>query len=150
MTTVATYLPKGAAWYNYFTGERVKGGAEHEMKTDLSNFPLYVRAGAILVDGPDVRYVGEKPWDDLAVTVYPGADGSFDLYEDAGDGYGHEKGESTKIRFSWDDASKTLTLAPRRGSYPGMIATRVFRAKTVGGAEKRIAYGGKQVKVSLK
>ena len=50
VTSVATYLPQGADWYNYFTGERVKGGAEHEMKTDLSNFPMYVRAGAILVD----------------------------------------------------------------------------------------------------
>ena len=149
VTSVATYLPQGADWYNYFTGERAKGGAEHEMKTDLSNFPLYVRAGAILVDGPDVQYVGEKPWDDLAVTVYPGADGSFELYEDAGDGYKYEKGEFTTIRFAWDDKTKTLTIGARKGAYPGMLKSRTFRVKTLGGAEKTVKYSGKAVKVSL-
>jgi alpha-D-xyloside xylohydrolase len=149
VTSVATYLPQGADWYNYFTGERVKGGAEHEMKTDLSNFPMYVRAGAILVDGPDVQYVGEKPWNDLAVTVYPGANGSFELYEDAGDGYDYEKGAFSTVGFSWNDKTKTLTIGARKGAYPGMLKDRTFRVKTLGGAEKTVKYSGKAVKVSL-
>ena len=149
VASVATYLPKGADWYNYFTNERVRGGTEHEMKTDLSNFPVYVRAGAVLVDGPDVQYVGEKPWNDLAVTVYPGADGSFTLYEDAGDGFGYTKGESATIRFTWDEKSKSLTIGARNGSYPGMLTSRCFRVKKLGGAEKTVTYRGASVKISL-
>ena len=149
VTSVATYLPKGADWYNYFTNERVKGGAEHEMKTDLSNFPVYVRAGSVLVDGPDVQYVGEKPWDDLAVTVYPGADGSFALYEDAGDGFGYTKGECATIRFTWDEKAKVLTIGARKGAYPGMLKSRRFRVKKLGGAEKTVQYRGAAVKISL-
>ena len=143
VSEVATYLPKGADWYNFFTNERVAGGREHTMKTDFSNFPLYVRAGTVLVEGPDVQYVGEKPWGDLVVTVYPGADGAFDLYEDAGDGYGYEKGEATTIRFSWDDKAQTLTIGARQGAYPGMLGKRIFRVKTRGGVEKTVTYNGR-------
>lgn len=113
------------------------------MKTDFSNFPLYVKAGTVMVEGPDVQYVGEKPWDDLAVTVYPGADGSFVLYEDAGDGYGYEKGESSTIRFTWDDKAQTLTIGARQGAYPGMLGKRTFRVKTRGNVEKTVAYDGR-------
>ena len=149
VTEVSTYLPEGAAWYNYFTGERVPGGREHVMKVDYMTFPFYVKAGTVQVDGPDVQYVGEKPWDDLAVTVYPGADGSFDLYEDAGEGYRYEKGESTTIRLSWDDQAKTLTIGAREGAYPGMLKARRFRVKVLGGAAKTIEYDGRQKKVRL-
>ena len=147
VTEVATYLPEGATWYNYFTRERVEGGREHVMKVDYMSFPLYVKAGTVQVDGPDVQYVGEKPWDDMPVTVYPGADGSFDLYEDAGDGYAYEKGESTTIRFTWNDKAKKLTVGAREGAYPGMLKARRFRVKMLGGAEKTVEYNGKQVEV---
>ena len=83
------------------------------------------------------------------MTVYPGADGSFELYEDAGDGYKYEKGEFTTIRFAWDDKTKTLSIGARKGSYPGMLKARTFRVKTLGGAEKSVKYSGKAVKVSL-
>ena len=149
VTEVATYLPTGTDWYDYFTNERVKGGAEHVKKINLGTFPLYVRAGTVQVDGPDVQYVGEKPWDNLAVTVYPGANGSFTLYEDAGDGYAYEKGESTTIRFDWDEKSKTLTVGARKGSYPGMLKSRRFRVKTVGGEERSVDYTGVAVKIRL-
>ena len=147
VTEVATYLPEGATWYNYFTRERVEGGREHVMKVDYMSFPLYVKAGTVQVDGPNVQYVGEKPWDDMPVTVYPGADGSFDLYEDAGDGYAYEKGESTTIRFTWNDKAKKLTVGAREGAYPGMLKARRFRVKMLGGAEKTVEYNGKQVEV---
>lgn len=149
VTSVTTYLPKGADWFNYFTHERVAGGAEHEMKTDFSNFPLYVKAGAVMVDGPDVQYVGEKAWDDLKVTVYPGADGAFTLYEDAGDGFGYAKGEATEIRFTWNDRRRTLAIGRRQGAYPGMLKRRQFRVSVLGGPEEVVTYDGKPIQKGL-
>lgn len=143
-----TYLPKGV-WYDYFTGERVLGGGEHEKKLDLGTFPLYVRAGTVQVDGPQVQYVGERPWDDLAVTVYPGADGAFTLYEDAGDGYGYERGERTLIRLDWNEAAHALTIGPRAGCYDGMLAKRRFRVAKLGGKAKVIEYVGDKVVVPV-
>lgn len=150
VTEVTTYLPKGADWYDYFTNERVAGGTEHTKKVDFATFPLYVKAGTVMVDGPDVQYVGEKAWDDMKVTVYPGADGAFTLYEDAGDGFGYTKGEATEIRFVWNDRTKTLTIGARKGAYPGMLKTRKFRVSLPGGTEKAVNYDGAATKVQFR
>ena len=143
------YLPKGTDWWNYFTGERVKGGRVAGTPTKLDEFPLYVRAGSIVPYGPDVQYADEKPWDDLEVVVYPGADGSFTLYEDAGDGYGYEQGEYTETVFRWDDAARTLTVEARKGAYPGMLEKRRFRVRLAGSdaPEKTVAYDGRTASV---
>ena len=45
-------------------------------------------------------------WDDLELRVYPGADGSFTLYEDDFETYACERGEYSTIRFDWDDAAR--------------------------------------------
>ena len=42
----------------------------------------------------------EKPWDNLEIRVYAGADGKFTLYEDEGDNYNYEKG-SAKRSMLW-------------------------------------------------
>ena len=47
-----------------------------------------------------------KPADPIELRVYPGANGSFVLYEDEGDNYNYEKGAHATIRFDWDDASE--------------------------------------------
>lgn len=46
--------------------------------------PLHVRAGAIVPMGPIKQYVDEPVDAPLSVTIYPGADGAFELYEDDG------------------------------------------------------------------
>ena len=100
-----------------------------------------------------------KTWKSAALSVrldkktgalsFLGADGAFELYEDSGDGYDYEKGVFTTVGFSWNDKTKTLTIGARKGAYPGMLKSRTFRVKTLGGAEKAVKYGGKAVKVSL-
>ena len=82
--------------------------------------------------GPEVQYSGEKPWKDLEIRVYPGADGEFALYEDAGDSYDYEKGERTVINMKWSDADRTLTIADREGQFPGMLKNRKFRVVLMG------------------
>ena len=146
------YLPKGTDWWNYFTGERLAGGRVVGMPAKLDEFPLYVRAGSIVPYGPDVQWSDEKPLDDLEVAVYPGADGSFTLYEDEGDGYGYEQGRCSEIAFRWDEAAGRLTVGKRRGSYPGMLAKRRFRVTLLGGGapETSVEYAGEEVSVRLR
>src|SRR5690606_27038508 len=59
--TVETYLPAGAAWYDFWTGERFSGGTTVRKACPLDRFPLYVRAGSIVPLGPVVNYATEKP-----------------------------------------------------------------------------------------
>ena len=49
--------------------------------------------------------------EDIEVLVYPGADASFTLYEDAGDGYGYEKGEYCVTEIKWNDSQKELSYS---------------------------------------
>ncbi len=62
---------------------------------------LFVRAGAIIPLGPSLQHVGEKPLDPLTLVVHPDADGRAEgfLYEDAGEGYGYQRGEFRLTRY---------------------------------------------------
>ena len=92
----------------------------------IERMPLFVRAGSIVPMGPDVEYASEKVADPIEIRVYPGANGSFVLYEDEGDNYDYEKGAHATIRIDWDDAAKRLTIGERQGNFPGMLEHRTF------------------------
>lgn len=130
------YLPKGADWYDFWTGERLKGGRDITIATNIDRVPMFVRAGSILPLGPEMQYVGEKTWDNLEIRIYPGADGEFTLYEDEGDNYNYENGYHATIIFSWNDRSRTLTISPRQGGYKGMILERTFNVMLPDGTSK--------------
>ena len=68
--------------------------------------PLFVRAGSILPMGPQIEYAAQDPGGPVELRIYRGADGKFDLYEDAGDGYEYEKGQHSLIPLRWDDRSR--------------------------------------------
>ena len=144
------YLPAGAQWYDYYTHDRYEGGQTITANAPLAYAPIYVKAGSIVPFGPEVQYAQEKPWDELEIVVFPGADAEFTLYEDEGDGYGYEQGICSTITFKWNDKARTLTIGKRQGSFPGMLATRKFNVKVVGGAEKVATYNGKQQVISVK
>ena len=145
--TATKYLPKGAQWYDFWTGQRYQGGQNVELQTSIDRVPMFVRAGSILPLGPEMQYVGEKSWDNLELRVYPGANGSFVLYEDEGDSYNYEKGTYTTITFDWSDKSRTLTIGARRGSYPGMLQSRAFTVVLPDGQQKTVDYRGAKTTV---
>ena len=90
-----------------------------------------------------MQYANENKYDNIDLVVYPGANASFTLYEDEGDNYNYEKGQYSTIQLTW----KTLTIGQRQGSFPGMIATRTFNVKVIGGTTKTVTYTGKSVSV---
>ena len=147
--TMEVYLPAGTSWYNYWTNEVLDGGQRTTVATTFNRIPLFVRAGSVVPVGPDVQYTTEKAWDNLTVCVYPGADGSFTLYEDEFDNYNYEKGAYTEIPMTWNNAKRTLTIGARKGAYEGMLQTRQFTVKTVDGKEKVVTYKGKKIQVKL-
>ena len=143
------YLPSGNKWYNYWTNEDFDGGQKLKIKTSLDRIPLFVRAGSIIPIGPDVQYTNEKKWDNLIINVYPGADGTFTLYEDEGDNYNYESGAYTEIQMKWNDTKRILTIDARKGEYNGMLTKRNFTIRTADGKEKIITYSGKKINVKI-
>lgn len=120
--------------------------------------PLYVKEGSILPVGPNVQYSTEKKWDHIEIRIYPGANGTFTIYEDENDNYNYEKGVYTTIDLSWNEEVRTLTIAERKGSFPNMLKQRKFNVVMMtpgkspdesGKADKVISYTGKRVSVRL-
>ncbi len=120
------YLPKEAAWYDFWTGEKYTGGQTVNKETPLDIIPLFVKAGSIVPFGPEVQFATEKKWDNLEIRVYEGANGEFTLYEDENDNYNYEKGIYSTINFSWNDPKKRLTIDDCKGSFPGNLKERKF------------------------
>ena len=147
--TAVKYLPKGATWYDFWTGKQYKGGQSVTLETQLNRVPMFVKAGSIVPMGPEMQYVGEKAWDDLELRVYPGADGEFVLYEDEGDSYNYEKGAYTTINMKWNERAHTLTIGERQGSYKGMIQQRRFTIVTPDGQTKTVDYDGQKKSLAL-
>ncbi|MDO4985218.1 MAG: glycoside hydrolase family 31 protein [Prevotella sp.] len=147
--TATKYLPKGANWYDFWTGKLYKGGQNVALTTRFDQVPMFVRAGSIVPLGPVMQYVGEKPWDNLEIRIYPGADAEFSLYEDEGDGYNYEQGYYSNIIFTWTDRTRTLHISARQGGYKGMILERKFTLMLPDGTTKTIDYNGNQVTVKL-
>ena len=143
------YLPSGNKWYNYWTNENFDGGQKLKIKTSLDRIPLFVRAGSIIPIGPDVQYTNEKKWDNLIINVYPGANGTFTLYEDEGDNYNYESGAYTEIQMKWNDTKRILTIDARKGEYNGMLTKRNFTIRTADGKEEVITYSGKKINVKI-
>ncbi len=158
--TQDVYLPKGTKWFDFWTGEVLNGGQMVTKEVPIDIIPLYVRAGSIVPFGPKVQYSTEKKWNNLEIRIYPGADGEFVLYEDENDNYNYEKGVYSTIKFTWDDANRTLNIADREGTFPGMLKSRKFNIVVVdkengtGSAQstkftKSVSYGGKKKSVKL-
>ena len=139
------YLPRGT-WYDFWSGEKHEGGQEITRQVDLATIPLYVRAGAIVPMGPLKQYTGEKVDGPLEISVYPGADGSFLLYEDDGSSFDFRKGEWMGVRMAWNDARKTLALRLAPGSKMLPPARRELRVK-VGDTVKSAVFDGHNLEV---
>lgn len=145
----AVYLPVNeSGWIDFRTGEKLNGGQTVTASAPLAELPLFVKGGSIIPTIDPVEYTGASVGQPVTITVYPGADAEFTLYDDNGDGYGFEKGEWQRIRFNWDDATRSLTISEADGTYPGAPEKRDFRLR-VGNKEKAVTYTGTAATITL-
>ena len=158
--TRPVYLPAGAQWIDFWTGSPLPGGQTVVADAAIDKLPLRVRAGSLIPMGPFVQYAAEKPADPIELRIYPGADGSFTLYEDENDNYNYERGVHATIGFRWNDAKRTLTIDDRAGSFPGMLQKRTFQlvlvrkhhgtgVETTPKPDKTISYDGQRQEITL-
>src|SRR5712692_1197528 len=146
-TTRQVYLPRGS-WYDFWTGELVEGGREITREVSLEIMPLYVRAGSILPLGPVKQYTAERVNQPLSVSIYPGADGSFLLYEDDGTSFNYRKGEWMAIQMAWNDSQRCLALGLAAGSRMLPPVRRNIEIK-LRQSIKTVMFDGNPIKVSF-
>ncbi|MGH9814567.1 MAG: TIM-barrel domain-containing protein [Candidatus Acidiferrales bacterium] len=147
------YLPRGE-WYDFWTEERLVGGREINRDVNLATMPLYVRAGTILPLGPVKQYTSEKVDGPMTLVIYPGADGSYTLYEDDGASFAYRRGAWVKTEMKWDNAERRLTLRLASGSRPGTPGLpprqRPFEVRIAGDPSTRtIGFTGAPLSIQL-
>jgi len=153
------YLPEGS-WFHFFTGERLDGPSHVLTHAPLGQPAVYLKANTPLPMGPDAAHAGAATPDPLTLRVHPAAGaapGSTTLYEDAGDGFGYESGDSARREVSCEASEDrvTVSLGEREGSFVPQRETVILelrgveapRSVKVGGeaAESRPVEGGVRV-----
>jgi alpha-glucosidase (family GH31 glycosyl hydrolase) len=58
-TTRGIYLPIGADWIDWWTGEKIESGKIHYLQTPIDRLPIFVRAGSVIPTQSVVQHTGE-------------------------------------------------------------------------------------------
>jgi alpha-glucosidase (family GH31 glycosyl hydrolase) len=136
--TREVYLPKGD-WYDFRTGERIKGGRTITVGSPLYRIPTFARAGSVILMGPEMAYALEKPLTEVTVHTYAGKAGSFTQYDDDGLTYGYEKGQFAETPLT-SDIQGRLKVGKVIGN-PGVLPK--------GRRYKSVVHGGKRGVIRL-
>ncbi|MGH9383185.1 MAG: TIM-barrel domain-containing protein, partial [Vicinamibacterales bacterium] len=148
-TTRRLYLPKGK-WFDFWTEQALDGGREIDRAVDLETMPLHVRSGAIIPLDPVRQHVDEIVEQPLVVTVYPGLDGMFEMYDDDGKTFGYRRGEWVRVAMKWTDATRRLSISLAPGSDTSDPIERLIDVRIAGETARRgVLFEGKPVVVQL-
>lgn len=120
------WLPQGN-WYQWSTDQRLEGSQVINKNFMLKELPLFVKEGAVIPMYPKISNLQELP-NHLVLKVFPGKNGTFNLYEDHGDNenYKSDAFATTKISQSEHDNVKTVTIFPTEGNYQNMASSRSY------------------------
>ncbi len=91
-SSVRIWLPEGNDWYEWSTGTMLKGGEQLDRRYLLNEFPVFVKAGAIIPMSPHVSNLQQSN-NKLIIKIFPGGNFISNLYEDGKDN------EQYKIRI---------------------------------------------------
>lgn len=127
------WLPKGNDWYEWHTGTMLKGGQQIDRKFTIEEYPIYVKAGAVIPTYPTVKNLENAP-EETIIGVFPGADGTAEIYEDAGNSKDYAKAYAfTKVVSKrLPNRVQSVTILPRKGSYAAMPHSRAYTIKLYG------------------
>jgi alpha-glucosidase len=150
-TSRLVYLPEGV-WYDYWTGKKQTGGTMIRVDAPLEVVPMFVRGGSIIPEGPEMNYVGEKPFDPITFYIHPDAQGraATTLYEDDGTSPAYKRGVYRRTRVSVASSGKgfEIKVSPPEGGYQPGSRKLLFVAPFAGSIRevtldgKRLSAGG--------
>lgn len=112
--TRAVYLPAGTGWYDFHTNKHYDGGQFIMADADLDIIPVFIKDGAAIITGEASEYADHNADKPMTITIYTGADGYTEFYEDSGDGYEYEKGDYMITDIRWSDDQKKLDISGSR------------------------------------
>jgi alpha-D-xyloside xylohydrolase len=151
----SVYLPDDRMWFDYYTDSVYAGGQTIMADAPYERIPIFVPAGGIVFEGPEIKYVDQVPAREVTVDVYGGRNGRMIMYEDDGVSNDYQDGAYTVIPFFYSENSggRTLTIGRRNGSYEGMIERRTFNIRLhvpgQGVVERKVDYSGDRIEMEF-
>jgi len=158
---VCMWLPEGE-WYEWHTGTLLQGNRIVERSFTINEYPIYMKAGAILPMYPENVMNLNGNNEEVAVTVFPGGNGTsaFCLYEDNGNDKNYASEYAvTKLTSVRNGNEQTITIGKREGAYKDMPLARPFKVKvlsslvplsvTVNDVPAEYAYSGEEFALSV-
>lgn len=133
------WLPEGD-WFDVFSGRRYPGGRMRAFWRPLESLPVLARAGGIVpLAAPGRSLHSTANPETLEVHVFPGADGRFTLWEDAGDTPDDrdENWARTELTLAWG-AHAVFCIGPAQGNRAGLPERRRWVLKFCGVADAGI------------
>jgi len=124
LATKRVWFPPGT-WSNFFTGKSFNGNQWHEVKATLEDIPVFAKAGAIVPLAPKVSWGGLDNPTELDLYIFPGADNTFDLYEDDGETTDYQRGKYAITRFELK--GDTFIIHPAQGDLFVIPSQRKYR-----------------------
>ena len=124
LATQKIWFPSGT-WFNFFTGEQIKGGTWHTNQAALEDIPVFAKAGAIVPLAPKIGWGGIENPKELDLYLFPGRENSFELYEDDGETTDYQRGKYAITTFTLEE--NTFTIQPVSGDTSLVPSLRTYR-----------------------
>lgn len=100
----SVYLPEGF-WYDFWSGERLKGKQWINLKVGLKTIPVYVREGTALPLLKVAQSTDDLSYDNMTIQIYPDEEGkaSYDILD---------KDKHFEITASVEKTAAKITVTP--------------------------------------
>ena len=121
--TWKVYLPAGTRWYDWNNNFACyEGGQTIEIPVEISTIPLFLREGAIVpMASNQLMSMANDHMTSLHLTVVPGADSSYTLYDDDGVTNDFKAGVCRKTEITVSGASVVQVKFAAEGSYTDFV-----------------------------
>ncbi len=121
------YIPEGI-WYDIFTGKKYNGGRKYTAFYKDEEYPLFVRAGAIIPFSLN-KFNDTKVPDALEIVIFPGANNTYSIYEDDGITNNYKNGDHliTNVEYIYEKNNYKVTIMPVSGKVGIAPSNRTYK-----------------------
>ncbi|WP_445491685.1 glycoside hydrolase family 31 protein [Niallia sp. 03133] len=109
-TSRDVYLPEGANWTDYWTGQEYTGGQTITVDAQLDHLPIFVKKESIIPTRDVQQYTDEKPLTNLVLDTYVDKEASYTFFEDDGETEDYKNGEFNETEFKVKKKPNAITF----------------------------------------
>jgi alpha-glucosidase len=135
----SVYLPQGQ-WVDFWTKEVIQGESYLLKEAPLDTCPIYIKAGSIIPNYPEINYVGEKEIEELTLDIYPGAC-EYHHFQDNGEDYDYQQGIYNEYCFTLNE-NRELTIELAHKGYEKVYQSFCILCDN---QEKQVKFHGEKI-----